>query len=103
MEKTATRVATEQEVQLLTFWVDDQEYALNIHHVVQVVRMVAITRSPRAPKIVEGMINMRGKVIPVISLRKRFSLAEKRPCKRPTTDRSGSLAMRKWVPGRALR
>jgi purine-binding chemotaxis protein CheW len=64
-------------VQLLTFRLDDQEYALNIANVVQVVRMVAVTRSPKAPEYVEGMINLRGKVIPVINLRKRFLLPDR--------------------------
>lgn len=61
-------------VQLLTFCLDDQEYALHIANVVQVVRMVAITRAPRSPSVVEGMINVRGKVIPVVNLRQRFGL-----------------------------
>jgi purine-binding chemotaxis protein CheW len=64
-------------VQLLTFKLDDQEYALNIANVVQVVRMVAITRAPKASHGVEGMINLRGKVIPVLDIRKRFGLASK--------------------------
>ncbi len=65
-----------KDVQLLTFKLDDQEYALNIANVVQVVRMVAVTRAPKAPYFVEGMVNLRGKVIPVINLRKRFGLSD---------------------------
>ncbi len=65
------------DLQLLTFKLDDQEYALNIANVVQVVRMVAVTRAPKAPAYVEGMINLRGRVIPVISIRQRCGLAEK--------------------------
>lgn len=62
----------DQEVQLVTFKLDDQEYALPIENVVEVVRMVAITGIPRAPDVVEGVINLRGHVVPVINLRKRF-------------------------------
>ena len=77
-QKKADRVAmTGTERQLLTFTIDGQEYALAMPNVVQVVRMVAITPSPKAPKTVKGMINVRGKVIPVISLRERFALPEK--------------------------
>ena len=64
-------------IQLLTFKLDDQEYALDIANVVQVVRMVAITRAPKAPDFVEGMVNLRGKVIPVVDIRKRCGLATK--------------------------
>ena len=65
------------ELQLLTFQLDGQEYALEIGHVVQVVRMVAVTRAPKAPDFVEGMINLRGKVIPVINIRRRCGLVDK--------------------------
>ena len=64
-------------VQLLTFKLDDQEYALDIANVVQVVRMVALTRPPKAPEYVEGMFNLRGKVIPVIDVRRRYGLPAK--------------------------
>ncbi len=65
------------DLQLLTFKLDNQEYALNITNVVQVVRMVAVTRAPKAPDFVEGVINLRGRVIPVISLRRRCGLIDK--------------------------
>lgn len=61
-------------VQLLTFKLDDQEYALDIANVVQVVRMVALTRPPKAPDYVMGVFNLRGSVIPVIDIRKRCGL-----------------------------
>ena len=64
-------------VQLVTFKLDDQEYGLSIENVVEVVRMVAITRIPRAPDVVEGVINLRGRVVPVINLRKRFGAPPK--------------------------
>jgi len=74
-EKTESVAAiVDEEIQLVTFKLDDQEYALDIANVVQVVRMVATTPMPEAPKIVRGVINVRGKVIPVIDVRKRFNL-----------------------------
>ncbi|MCK4471744.1 MAG: chemotaxis protein CheW [Anaerolineae bacterium] len=66
-----------EETQLVTFRLDDQEYALPIANVVQVVRIVAITPMPEVSKIVKGVINVRGKVIPVIDVRKRFNLPAK--------------------------
>ena len=67
----------DEETQLVTFRLDDQEYALPIANVVQVVRIVAITPMPEVSKIVKGVINVRGKVIPVIDVRKRFNLPAK--------------------------
>ncbi len=66
-----------REMQLLTFRLDEQEYGLTIDHVVQVIRMVALTRPPKAPDYVEGVFNLRGKVVPVIDLRKRCGLPVK--------------------------
>ena len=64
-------------VQLLTFRLDEQEYALNIADVVQVVRMVSVTRAPKTDEALEGMINLRGKIIPVVDLRARCGLSPK--------------------------
>lgn len=47
---------------------------MDVSNIVQVLRMVAITPTPNAPDIVEGVINIRGKVIPVINMRKQFGL-----------------------------
>ena len=74
-EKTGSVTSRlDEEAQLLTFKLDGQEYALPMANVVQVVRIVAITPMPEAPDIVEGVINIRGKVIPVINSRRRFGL-----------------------------
>jgi purine-binding chemotaxis protein CheW len=71
---SVTTTLNEEEAQLLIFKLNDQEYALPIADVVQVVRIVAITPMPEAPDIVRGVINLRGKVIPVIDTRRRFGL-----------------------------
>ncbi len=70
-------ITTDGEVQLVAFRLDDQDYALNIENVVQVVRLVAMTRAPQAPDAVAGMVDVRGRVIPVIDLRKRCGLTPK--------------------------
>jgi purine-binding chemotaxis protein CheW len=64
-------------VQLLTFKLDEQDYALDTSNVVQVIRMVTLTRPPKAPDYVEGMFNLRGNVISAIDTRKRCGLPPK--------------------------
>ncbi|GLI54482.1 chemotaxis protein CheW [Thermodesulfovibrio yellowstonii] len=65
-----------QILQLVTFTLGGEEYAVDILKVQEINRMKEITRVPNAPYYVEGVINLRGKVIPVVSLRKFFGLPE---------------------------
>ena len=62
--------------QLVTCRVDREEYAIDILSVQEINRMVEITRVPKAPSFVEGVINLRGRIIPVLDLRRRFGLPE---------------------------
>ncbi|MDR3587627.1 MAG: chemotaxis protein CheW [Desulfosporosinus sp.] len=62
------------EEQLVTFSFGSEEYGVDIIHVQEIIRIPAITRVPKAPTFVEGVINLRGNVIPVISLRTRFGM-----------------------------
>jgi purine-binding chemotaxis protein CheW len=62
---------------LVVFTLDEQHYALHLAAVKRAVRMVEITLLPKAPEIVLGVINVRGRVVPVVNLRKRFGLAER--------------------------
>ena len=59
---------------ILTFQLDRRPYAFPADRVVQVVQMVAISPLPGAPSVVEGVVNLRGTVIPVYDLRQRFGL-----------------------------
>ncbi|MCE5250232.1 chemotaxis protein CheW [bacterium] len=61
----------------LTFKLADEEYGLEILKVKEIIGMMAVTTLPRTPKYVKGVINLRGKVIPVIDLRLKFGLDEK--------------------------
>lgn len=63
--------------QLVSFNIGSEEFGVDILKVQEINRMVDITRVPQAPHYVEGVINLRGKVIPIIDLRKRFNLAVK--------------------------
>lgn len=64
----------EQLLQLVSFKIGSEEFGVDILKVQEINRMVEITRVPQAPSYVEGVINLRGKVIPIIDLRKRFDL-----------------------------
>lgn len=62
------------ELQLVSFNIGTEEFGVDILKVQEINRMVEITKVPQAPNYVEGVINLRGKVIPIVDLRKRFSL-----------------------------
>ncbi len=62
------------EKQLVVFDLDSESYGVDIGAVREIIRMQEITRVPRTPEFVEGVINLRGKVIPVVDLSKRFGL-----------------------------
>lgn len=64
-------------LQLVTFTLGNEEYAVDILKVQEINRIKEITRVPNSPSYVEGVINLRGKVIPVVNLRKKFGLAER--------------------------
>jgi purine-binding chemotaxis protein CheW len=61
-------------IQLVSFNLGAEEYAVEVLKVREIIRMTAITHIPNTPPSVEGIINLRGKVIPIISLRNRFSM-----------------------------
>lgn len=62
------------ERQLVVFQLGAEFYGVDIARVHEIIRLQTITRVPRAPAFVEGVINLRGKVIPVVDLRRRFGL-----------------------------
>jgi purine-binding chemotaxis protein CheW len=64
-------------VQLLAFRLDERRYGLHLSQVQRAVRAVDATPLPRAPQIVSGVINLHGKVIPLLNLRRRLGFPEK--------------------------
>lgn len=64
----------ESQLQLVTFEVAGEEFAVDILRVQEINRMLPMTRVPQSPPEVEGVINLRGKIIPVVDLRKRFGM-----------------------------
>jgi purine-binding chemotaxis protein CheW len=58
----------------LTFFLAAEEYGLEILKVQEIIGMLPVTRVPRTPHFVRGVINLRGKVIPIIDLRAKFGM-----------------------------
>lgn len=85
MEKSKTE-ASELGMQLagkyLTFRLGGEEYGLQILKVQEIIRMQAVTRVPRTPDYLRGVINLRGKVIPVVDLRRKFGLEDQEDTER---------------------
>ena len=73
-EQTVGPAASGEERQLVVFQLGAELYGVDIARVHEIIRLQSITRVPRAPSFVEGVINLRGKVIPVVDLRRRFGL-----------------------------
>ncbi len=67
-------MSTESERQLVVFQLAGEVYGININTVREIIRMQTVTFVPDAPEYVEGVINLRGRVIPVVDLRRRFHL-----------------------------
>jgi len=76
MSATATARAGEELLQLVSFRVEDEEFGLEILRVQEIIRIQQLTRVPASPDFIEGVINLRGRIIPVISLRRRFGLPQ---------------------------
>jgi purine-binding chemotaxis protein CheW len=73
MESEETPREDGGELQLVSFFVGQEEFGADILIVEEIIRPMPITRVPNAPHFVEGVINLRGRVIPIIDLRKRLN------------------------------
>ena len=62
-------------VQLCAFSVGDELYAIDIMRIKEIINPLPITRVPKAPSFVEGVIELRGTILPIVDLRKRFDLS----------------------------
>ena len=66
----------EKDLQVVGFRIGDETFGVRIGSVREIVRVPEITAVPNAPDTIEGVINLRGKIIPVMDLRKRFGQAD---------------------------
>jgi len=79
----AVKAITIKTGKYLTFTLENEEYGIGILKVKEIIGMMPITSVPRTPEFVKGVINLRGKVIPVLDLRLKFDMGEI-----PYTDRT---------------
>ena len=71
---TAIDAMVDREGKYLTFTLADEEYGIGILKIKEIIGMMPITSVPQTPDFVKGVINLRGKVIPVVDLRRRFGM-----------------------------
>jgi purine-binding chemotaxis protein CheW len=69
-------LAQKEEMEIVSFKLDEKEYGLKIEYVKEVIRFKKITRVPGAPPFIRGVINLRGNIVPVIDL--RYKLLDER-------------------------
>jgi purine-binding chemotaxis protein CheW len=72
--KEMTSVTEQQIMKVIVFQLADKEYAIPVSHVQGIEKLMHITRVPKTPQFVKGVINLRGVVTPIIDLRERFNL-----------------------------
>ncbi len=71
-----TTTGVMETTQYLTFKLDDEVFALDITKVREVLDFTTITKVPRAPEFMRGVINLRGNVVPVVDLRLKFGMTK---------------------------
>ena len=82
--KTEGQQNSNEIIQLVSFELDHEEYGIDVLSVREIIRMPSITKMPNTPDYVDGIINLRGTVVPIISLRRRFGLMD---CEASRTSR----------------
>jgi purine-binding chemotaxis protein CheW len=80
-EERKTAEATEH---LATFFLDAEEYGVDVRLVQEIIRVSEITQVPRSPDFVKGVINLRGRIVPVVDLKRKLGLGEVDPDARPS-------------------
>lgn len=73
------RKTVEPSEHLVTFFLAREEYGVDVRLVQEIIRLSVITQVPRAPEFIRGVINLRGRIIPVIDLKRRLGLGEVEP------------------------
>ena len=61
----------------LSFFVENEQYGIAISHINEIIAMMKITHVPRTPAFVEGVINLRGSIIPIVDIRGKFGLPKR--------------------------
>jgi purine-binding chemotaxis protein CheW len=96
-QTTAARSHAELAGKHLTFALGDEEYGLPVLRVREIIKLMDITAVPQVPDYVKGVINLRGKVIPVVDLRRKFQFAA-----RDYTDRTSIVVVHVTLGGASV-
>jgi purine-binding chemotaxis protein CheW len=72
----------EETIQLCAFVVGDEEYAIDIMRIREIIQPQKVTAVRRAPEFIEGVINLRGTIVPIVDLRRRLGLPQVAPTKK---------------------
>jgi len=75
--KGNAQASSDELLQLVSFNIGDEEFGVDILKVQEINRTVQVTKVPNAPEYVDGVINLRGKIIPIVDLRRRFGMPRK--------------------------
>ena len=76
-KELTSQASSDELLQLVSFNIGDEEFGVDILKVQEINRMLDVTKVPNAPEYVDGVINLRGRVIPIIDLRRRFNMERK--------------------------
>jgi len=79
VDKDGRMAAAAKPGKYLTFRLQNEEFGLEILKVQEIIKLQSITRVPRTPDYVQGVINLRGRIIPVVDLRLKFGMARAEP------------------------
>lgn len=74
--ETRNAIGNADAIEMLSFNIDDAIYAVEIKYIKEIIGVEKITVVPKNPEHIKGIINLRGKVVPVISVRRRFEIEE---------------------------
>jgi purine-binding chemotaxis protein CheW len=74
---TAAKQDFEELLQLVGFKLENEEYGVDILRVKEIIKMIKLTPIPNAPDYIEGVINLRGKIIPVVDIRRKMGMNKK--------------------------
>lgn len=77
MDKRTAADAQSTVSRYLTFFVDDEQYGLDISRIKEIIAPINITHIPKTPDFVKGVINLRGSIIPVVDVRLKFGMTER--------------------------
>lgn len=73
-DEASEKTSAEEEKQYVIFTICEEEYGVQIEEIREINRLTSLAKVPRAPEYIEGLMNLRGEVVPVINLRKKFNL-----------------------------